>query len=118
MPLPMKTLRQASVEIGIPEAELRVMVDMRKIRSVLKNGVLMFAPDEIARIKRLRKTLQDSAKPNLPAPAAPKKPGPPKAAAPRPAQSTAARPAPPAARPAPPRVPPPRPVRPPPKPET
>ena len=113
MPLPMKTLRQASGEIGIPESELRMMVDLKKVRSVLKNGVLTFAPDEIARIKRQRKTLQDSAKPNLPAPPPVKKPAsPPRAAAARPAPP---RPAPP--RPAPPRTAPPRAVRPPPKPE-
>lgn len=62
MPLPMKTLRQASVELGIPEAEIKAMVDLKKVRSVLKKGVPTFAPDEIAKLIRLRKTLPESAK--------------------------------------------------------
>ena len=61
MPLPMKTLREASVELGIPEAEIRTMVQLQKVRAVLKRGALMFAPDELAKIKRLRKSLPESA---------------------------------------------------------
>lgn len=61
MPLPMKTLREASIELGIPEAEIRAMVNMNKVRAVLKKGVPTFAPDEIAKIKRQRKTVPESA---------------------------------------------------------
>lgn len=61
MPLPMKTLKEASVELGIPEREIRAMVDMRKIRAVWRKNQLTIAPDEIAKIKRLRKTLPESA---------------------------------------------------------
>ena len=60
MPLPLKTLQEASVELGIPEAEIRTMVDLRKVRAVFKRGKLVFAPDELAKIKRLRKTLLES----------------------------------------------------------
>lgn len=62
MPLPMKTLREASVQLGIPEVEIRAMVDMGKVRAVLKKGVPTFAPDEIAKIIRQRKTLPESGK--------------------------------------------------------
>ena len=62
MPLAMKTLREASAELGIPEAELKTMVDLKKVRAVLKKGVPMFAPDEIAKLRRLRKTVLESAK--------------------------------------------------------
>jgi hypothetical protein len=80
MPLQMKTLREASIELSMPESEIRVLVDSRKIRSVMKKGLPTFAPDEIAKIKRLRKTLPDSAIKSVPEPVAPPKP-----AAPRPA---------------------------------
>jgi hypothetical protein len=56
----LKTLREASVELGIPESEIKVMVDLKKVRAVLKKGKLVFAPDELAKIKRLRKTLPES----------------------------------------------------------
>lgn len=62
MPLPMKTLREASAALGIPEAEIRALVDLGKVRAVLKKGVPTFAPDEIAKIARQRKTLPESAK--------------------------------------------------------
>lgn len=62
MPLPMKTLREAAALLGIPEAEIRALVDMGKVRSVRKNGAPTFAPDEIAKIARQRKTLPDSLK--------------------------------------------------------
>ena len=81
MPLVMKTLREAAAEVGIPEAELKAMVDLKKVRAILKKGKPMFAPDEIAKIKRLRKTVPESAKPVVAAPA----PVAPKPAAPRPA---------------------------------
>jgi len=45
MPLPMKTLREASADLGIPEKEIKTMVDLRKIRSVMKKGQMLFAPD-------------------------------------------------------------------------
>lgn len=88
MPLPMKTLQEASIELGIPEKDLRAMVDLRQIHGVLKKGKLSFAPDELAKAKRLRKTLPESAtasaaaavasqiKPPTPAPA--RRPNPPK----------------------------------------
>lgn len=62
MPLPMKTLREASVQLGIPEAEIRALVQMGKIRAVMKKGVPTFAPDEIAKLLRQRKSLPESAK--------------------------------------------------------
>lgn len=62
MPLPMKTLREVSAQLGIPEKEIRAMVDLGKVRSVLKKGVPMFAPDELAKLARQRKTLPESAK--------------------------------------------------------
>ena len=61
MPLPMKTLQEAAVELGMAESEIRTMVDLRKIRAVLKKGKLTFAPDELAKIRRLRKTVPESA---------------------------------------------------------
>jgi len=61
MPLPLKTLREASIELGIPESEIRMLVESKKVRALLKKGRLAFAPDEIARIKRQRKTLPESA---------------------------------------------------------
>jgi hypothetical protein len=62
MPLPMKTLREASAQLGIPENEIRAMVDLKKVRAVMKKGVPTFAPDEIAKMMRQRKTLPESAK--------------------------------------------------------
>lgn len=62
MPLPMKTLAQASAELGISEKEIKAMVDLGKVRAVLKSGVPRFAPDEIAKMIRQRKTLPESAK--------------------------------------------------------
>lgn len=62
MPLPMKSLREAAVELGIPEKEIRAMVDLGKVRAVMRKGGLAFAPDEIAKIIRQRKTLPESAK--------------------------------------------------------
>jgi hypothetical protein len=82
MPLPMKTLQEAALELGMAETEIRTMVDLKKIRAVLKKGKMTFAPDEIAKIRRLRKTVPESAqkssavlqttpKPLTPAPARP-----------------------------------------------
>ena len=62
MPLPMKTLREASSALGIPEAEIRALVDLGKVRAVHKKGVPTFAPDEIAKMIRQRKTLPESQK--------------------------------------------------------
>ena len=76
MPLAMKTLREAAAELGIPEAELKTMVDLRKVRAVLKRGQPTFAPDEIAKLKRLRKTVPESAKPVVPTTPVPPKPAP------------------------------------------
>jgi len=61
MPLPTKTLQEASVELGIPESEIKAMVDMRKVRAIMKKGKLLFAPDELAKIRRQRKSLPESA---------------------------------------------------------
>jgi len=61
MPLQMKTLSEASQELGMPEAEIRTLVDLHKVRAVMKRGKLTFAPDELAKIKRLRKSLPESA---------------------------------------------------------
>ena len=83
MPLAMKTLREASAELGIPEAELKTMVDLRKVRAVLKKGMPTFAPDEIAKIKRLRKTVPESAKSSMPTTPVPLKPAPTKAPVPK-----------------------------------
>lgn len=97
MPLPMKTLREAAMELGMPESEIKVMIDLRKIRAVWKKNQLTIAPDEIAKIRRLRKTLPESEQrasasaapaPTAPSPAAGSKPAP----GARPA--TAAKPAP------------------------
>lgn len=84
MPLPMKTLREASVELGIPEAEIRTLVDLNKVRAVFRKGKFLFAPDEIAKIKRLRKSLPESATKSSAAEAAAQaKPATPKAPPPR-----------------------------------
>lgn len=61
MPLPLKTLREVSARLGMPEAEIRALVDMNKVRAVFKKTGLMFAPDEIAKIERQRKSLPESA---------------------------------------------------------
>jgi hypothetical protein len=61
MPLPLKTLREVSARLGMPEAEIRALVQMSKVRAVLKKTGLMFAPDEIAKIERQRKSLPESA---------------------------------------------------------
>ena len=61
MPLPLKTLREVSARLGMPEAEIRALVQMSKVRAVLKKQGLMFAPDEIAKIERQRKSLPESA---------------------------------------------------------
>lgn len=92
MPLPMKTLQETAAELGMPESEIKTLVDLRKIRAVMKRGRLYFAPDEIAKLKRLRKTIPESAKPTEGVPAPPPKP-------------VVPRPAPPPRRPPPPRPP-------------
>jgi hypothetical protein len=90
VPLPIKTLREASVELGIPELEIRAMIDMQKIRAIFKKGTFYIAPDEMGKIKRQRKTLPDSALKSVPAaPVYPARPAPPRpgagpAAPPRP----------------------------------
>jgi hypothetical protein len=71
MPLVLKTLREAAAELGMPEVELKTMVDLKKVRAVLKRGQPLFAPDEIAKLKRLRKTVPESAKPVIAATPAP-----------------------------------------------
>lgn len=70
MPLPMKTLREVAAELGMSEAEIRTLVDLRKVRAVIKRGVMTFAPDEIARMKRERKTIPESAAKSSGVPAA------------------------------------------------
>lgn len=82
MPLPMKTLQEAAIELGMPEQEIKAMVDLRKVRAIMKRGRLYFAPDELAKIKRLRKTMPESAKPTENVPVAPPKPVTPKVAPP------------------------------------
>ena len=83
MPLIMKTLREASAELGIPEAEIKALVDAKKIRAVFKKGHPTFAPDELAKIVRLRKSLPESAKKaDMPEPVVPK-PAPPRPVVPR-----------------------------------
>ncbi|MBI3860338.1 MAG: hypothetical protein HY290_00430 [Planctomycetia bacterium] len=82
MPLPMKTLQEAAIELGMPEAEIKTMVDLRKVRAIMKRGRLYFAPDELAKIKRLRKTIPESAKPAEDVPVAPPKPAVPRPAPP------------------------------------
>lgn len=62
MPLPMKTASEASALLGIPEKELRAMIDLGKIRAVMRNGVPRIAPDEIAKLAKQRKTLPESGK--------------------------------------------------------
>jgi hypothetical protein len=57
----MKSLREVSARLGMSEAEIRALVQMNKVRAVFKKSGLMFAPDEIAKIERQRKTLPESA---------------------------------------------------------
>lgn len=97
MPLPMKTLKEVSAELGIPESEIRTMMQLQKVRGVMRRGQLMFAPDEIARIKRQRKTLPESAReapppPTPPKPSIPKAPPPPTRVPPRPPRPLPPRP--------------------------
>jgi hypothetical protein len=63
MPLAMKTLREAAAELGIPETELKALVDMRKVRAIFKRGQTLIAPDELVKLRRLRKTVPESVKP-------------------------------------------------------
>jgi hypothetical protein len=60
MPLPMKSVHETATELGMPESEIRALIHMNKIRAVMRKGQLAVAPDEIAKLKRLRKTLQDN----------------------------------------------------------
>ena len=76
MPLPTKTLREVAAEFGIPEQEIRAMIDLGKIRAVFRKGTFLIAPDEIVKLKRNRKTLPDSAVKSSPPIAAPAKPAP------------------------------------------
>ena len=62
MPLAMKTLREAAAQLGISEASIKAMVDMGKVRAVMKKGIPTFAPDEIAKMVKQRKTLPESMK--------------------------------------------------------
>ena len=91
MPLPMKTLREAATELGIPERELKAMVDLHKVRAVWKKGQLSIAPDEIARIRQQRKTMESALRPGTtpPAPKPTPKPAAARTVAPKPAASAA-----------------------------
>ena len=83
MPLPMKTLREVSVQLGMSESEIRTLVNLNKVRAVFKKSSLMFAPDEIAKIERQRRTLPESSiKSNMPETPLQPKPAPPKKAPP------------------------------------
>ena len=55
---------------------------LKKIRAVFKKGRFYLAPDEIAKVKRVRKTIPESAKPSVPEPAV-KPPTPPRPQPPR-----------------------------------
>ncbi|HUQ70977.1 MAG TPA: hypothetical protein VM165_15725 [Planctomycetaceae bacterium] len=103
MPLPMMTLREAAAELGVPEAELRVMIESKKIRASMRKGSLCIAPDELAKIRRLRKTTYDSAySQRAPKPVVtPKTTAPPKTIPPRPSMGSATAAAPKAAPPKP-----------------
>jgi hypothetical protein len=80
MPLPLKTLREVSARLGMSEAEIRALVDLKRVHAVFKKTGLMFAPDEIAKIERQRKTLPESAiKASPVVTAVPAKPAPKKA---------------------------------------
>uniref|UniRef100_A0A7C2JZF2 Uncharacterized protein n=1 Tax=Schlesneria paludicola TaxID=360056 RepID=A0A7C2JZF2_9PLAN len=75
MPLPMKSLKEAAAELGIPEAELRVMVQTNKVRAVMRKGTLCIAPDALAKISRQRRTILDPTNRSaVPKPATPAKP--------------------------------------------
>ena len=76
MPLPTKTLREAAVELGMPEQEIRALIQMNKIRAVFKKGTFHIAPDEMGKLKRERKTLPESAVKSSPPPAPIAKPAP------------------------------------------
>jgi hypothetical protein len=84
----MKTLKEAAAELGIPEAELRVMVQTNKVPAVMRKGTLCIAPDALARISRQRKTVLDptnrvaAPKPATPAATGPAGKAPAKTAAP------------------------------------
>jgi len=79
----MKTLREVSVQLGMSESEIRNLVNLNKVRAVLKKSSLMFAPDEIAKIERQRRTLPESAiKSSTAEPVSQPKPAPPKKAPP------------------------------------
>jgi hypothetical protein len=97
MPLPMKTLKEAAAELGISEVELKSMAAMAKVRAVMRKGALCIAPDELAKLRRLRKTSLDAPPPKSapakPAVAAPPKTGAPAAKPGAPARPTTATPA-------------------------
>lgn len=76
MPLPTKTLREVAAEFGIPEQEIRAMIDLGKIRAVFRKGTFLIAPDEIVKLRRNRKTIPESAVKSSPPIAAPAKPAP------------------------------------------
>lgn len=78
MPLPTKTLREVAAEFGIPENEIRALIDLGKIRAVFRKGTFLIAPDEIVKLRRERKTLPDSSVKSSPPPAPIAKPQPPK----------------------------------------
>ncbi|MDZ4684659.1 MAG: hypothetical protein SH850_06170 [Planctomycetaceae bacterium] len=101
MPLPMMTLREAAAELSVPEAELRVMIESKKIRASMRKGSLCIAPDELAKIRKLRKTTYDTAySQKAPKPVmTPKTTAPPKTIPPRPATGSASAAAPKAAPP-------------------
>lgn len=69
MPLPMKSIREVAAELGMTEREVRVLIDTNKVRAVWKKSQLAIAPDEIARLRRMRKTLPESAVSAPPVPA-------------------------------------------------
>jgi hypothetical protein len=84
----MKTLREVSVQLGMSEAEIRALVNLNKVRAIFKKSSLMFAPDEIAKIERQRKTLPESAiKSNAVEPVSQAKPATPKKAPPPPGKA-------------------------------
>ncbi|HTI51587.1 MAG TPA: hypothetical protein VL475_11570, partial [Planctomycetaceae bacterium] len=84
MPLMLKTLQEVSAELGMPEAEIKTLVSLNKIHAFFKKGKMAFAPDEIAKIKRQRKSLPESAiRSSLAELAAQPKPQPPKSPPPR-----------------------------------
>jgi hypothetical protein len=44
MPLLLKTLQEVSAELGIPEVELKALVQMQKIRGMMKPAIPPKAP--------------------------------------------------------------------------